>query len=152
MITSIMIASMIKSTIKPRQIYRFSLGLLLGSTIFSAPGYAASELSDRALRQATENNHSQVNVPEVLDCDTDMRQEECNRLQYERYANNADRSYDEFLRNETVSPLRTQVIKQPLLTQPLENPGASAEPRPDLDTFINQLPSRLPVASTGIRP
>ncbi|WP_156935828.1 hypothetical protein [Alkanindiges illinoisensis] len=141
--------------IKPRLIYLSSMGLLLGSTLFSSLGYAATELSDRALRHETEANPAQANVADVLDCPKDMREAECTRLQYERYANQTDRSYNEFLKNETTNPLRNRVIKQPLLTQPLDNPSAPAEPRPNLNNMLNQLktlPDRLPPTSIGTQP
>lgn len=116
--------------------------LALGSM---ASAFAATELSDRALRQQTEANHSDSNVAEVLDCDKDMSREACSRLQYERYAKHTDRSYDEFLRNETTNPLRNQVIKQPLLTQPLENPSAPPASRlADLSNRTPLLPNTLP--------
>ena len=141
--------------IKPRLIYLSGLGVLLGSTLFSSLGYAATELSDRALRHETEANPAKANVAEVLDCPKDMREAECTRLQYERYANQTDRSYNEFLKNETTNPLRNRVIKQPLLTQPLDNPSAPAEPRPKLNNLRNQLqtlPDRLPSTSIGTQP
>lgn len=130
---------------------RFSPALTLSalSTVIMlsifAPAFAATELTDRALRQQTEANHSDSNVAEVLDCDKDMSREACNRLQYERYAKQTDRSYDEFLRNETTNPLRNQVIKQPLLTQPLENPTAPPASRlADLSNQAPLLPNNLP--------
>ena len=122
----------------------FLLGALLGLGSM-APAFAATELTDRALRQQTEANHSDSNMAEVLDCDKDMSREACNRLQYERYAKQTDRSYDEFLRNETTNPLRNQVIKQPLLTQPLENPTAPPASRlADLSNQAPLLPNNLP--------
>ncbi|RYY78627.1 MAG: hypothetical protein EOO69_09750 [Moraxellaceae bacterium] len=135
-----------------RQIYLSSLALLLGSSLFSTVSYAATELSDPALRHETEANPAKTDIPEVLDCPKDMRDAECTRLQYERYANHTDRSYDEFLRNETTNPLRNRVIKQPLLTQPLDNPSSPKEPRPDLNNFIKQLPNSLPPTSLGTQP
>jgi hypothetical protein len=138
--------------INSRQIYLAGLGLLLGSSIFSTLSYAATELSDRALRHETEANPAKAEIPEVLDCPKDMREAECTRLQYERYTNQTDRSYNEFLKNEITNPLRNRVIKQPLLTQPLENPSAPAEPRPNLNNFINQLPNSLPPTSMGNQP
>lgn len=138
-----------------RQIYLSGLALLLGSSIFSTFGNAATELSDRALSRETEANPAKTEVPEVLDCPKDMREAECTRLQYERYANHTDRSYDEFLRNETTNPLRNRVIKQPLLTQPLENPNTPTEPRPNLNNMLNQLktlPDRLPPTGMGTQP
>jgi hypothetical protein len=133
--------------INSRQIYLTGLGLLLGSSIFSTLSYAATELSDRALSQETEANPAKADIPEVLDCPEEMREAECTRLQYERFANQTDRSYNEFLRNETTNPLRNRVIKQPLLTQPLENPTAPPEPRSNVNNLFNQLqtlPDRLP--------
>lgn len=136
-------------------IYRAMWGFLLGASIASSASFAATPLSDRALRQQTEANRAITNVVEVLDCPKDMREAECTRLQYERYANQTDRSYNEFLKNETTNPLRNRVIKQPLLTQPLDNPSAPAEPRPNLNNLRNQLqtlPERLPSTSIGTQP
>lgn len=138
--------------INTRQIYLSGLALLLGSSLFSTFSNAATELSDRALSHQTESNPAKTDIPEVLDCPKDMRDAECTRLQYERYANHTDRSYDEFLRNETTNPLRNRVIKQPLLTQPLEKPNAPTEPRPNLNNLINQLPNSLPPTSIGTQP
>lgn len=135
-------------------IYRAMWGFLLGASIASSASFAATPLSDRALRQQTEANPAITNVVEVLDCPRDMREAECTRLQYERYANQTNRSYNEFLKTETTNPLRNRVIKQPLLTQPLENRNAPAQTQPTLNDLINQqvLPGRTPSAGTGIQP
>lgn len=126
-----------------------ALPVLLSSVLASSITVAATKLSDRALRQATETSHSNTSVTEVLDCSKEMSQEACNRLQYERYARQSGASYEEFLRNETVNPLRNQVIKQPLLTQPLNTPNAPPEPQTNLPDLINQIRQNptLPTAS-----
>ncbi|XID75075.1 hypothetical protein ACF3NA_00400 [Alkanindiges sp. WGS2144] len=131
---------------KPRLVYITALSLLLGGALFSGASHAATPLSDTALSQETETNHSELDVPDVLDCDKDMRKAECNRLQYENYANQTDRSYNEFLKNETNNPLRNRIIKQPLLTQPLEKSSPTPEQRPNLPDLINrpQLPALPP--------
>ncbi len=110
--------------IKPRPIYVAAFSILSASLFMSSNILAASKLTDKELSHTTEANPALVNVPDVLDCPEDMPDVDCTRLQYENYANQTDRSYDEFLKNETTNPLRNKVIKQPLLTQPLEKPNA----------------------------
>lgn len=129
--------------------YSIALSVLLGASLISSSVSAATKLSDRALRQETETSHSNTNATKVIDCSKNMSKEQCNRLQYERYAKQTGVSYDEFLRTETVNPLRNQVIKQPLLTQPLENPSVPTPPRPNLPDLLNQIqsPDRLPPAT-----
>ena len=112
----------------------------------SSGTFAAEKLNDKELRHATETNTSLVSVRDVLDCPKDMPEADCNRLQYENYANQVDRSYDEFLKTETTNPLRNRVIKQPLLTQPLEKPNVPQEPRPTINDLNNQLKSVINTA------
>lgn len=133
--------------IKPHAINYSILGVLTTALWITSPAFSAEKLNEQQLRHATEANPALVNVPDVLDCPKDMPEADCNRLQYENYANQTDRSYNEFLKNETNNPLRNRVIKQPLLTQPLEKPSAAQEPRPDLNKLYDQLkavPRQLP--------
>lgn len=109
---------------KSRLIYLAAISLISSSFLFSQAAFSATKLSDTQLRTETETNTALVKVPDTFDCDKDMSDAECTRLQYEHYANPAEHAYNEFLKNETTNPLRDKVIKQPLLTQPLQKNNA----------------------------
>ena len=109
---------------KTRLISLATVSLLSSSFLFSTTTFAATKLSDKQLRTETETNTALVKVPDTFDCDKDMSDADCTRLQYEHYANQVDSAYDQFLKNETTTPLRDKVIKQPLLTQPMQKTNA----------------------------
>lgn len=134
-------SSTIAKSSKSRNKSLMMLTVLNVALVSTSGAFAAEKLNDKELRHATETNTSLVSVRDVLDCPKDMPEADCNRLQYENYANQVDRSYDEFLKRETTNPLTNRVIKQPLLTQPLEKPNMPQEPRSNINDLNNQLKS-----------
>ncbi len=109
---------------KTRLIYLATVGLFSSTFLFSQTAFSATKLTDTQLRTETEANTTLVKVPDTFDCDKDMSDADCTRLQYEHYANQVDSAYDQFVKTETTNPLRDNVIKQPLLTQPLQKTNA----------------------------
>ncbi len=127
--------------IKKRSNTLMILGVMSMWLTLSSGAIAAEKLNDKELRHATESNATLVKVPDTFDCEKNMSDADCTRLQYEHYANQVDSAYDQFIKTETTNPLRNRVIKQPLLTQPLEKPNVPQEPRPNINDLNNQLKS-----------
>lgn len=88
----------------------------------SMSGFAAKELSDRELRATADSNTAVLTTSIILQCPKNMEPVACERLKTLRYAREGQtqRSYDQFLNQQTENPISNQVIKQPLMTQPMQ--------------------------------
>lgn len=98
--------------------------MILTATLLtvSASGFAAEKLSDADLRQVVDVSTAHLHIDEMIQCPKNMEATRCEQLKTLRYASEGQtkNSYRLFLNEETQNPLSNQVIKQPLLTQPMQ--------------------------------
>lgn len=103
---------------------RFSVVFSVAILAVASHSGAAEKLSDKELRASAESNTAVLHTSIILQCPKNMDPVACERLKTLRYASEeqTQNSYKLFLNGETQNPLSNQVIKQPLLTQPLKQP------------------------------
>lgn len=98
------------------------LNMMLILSCSTTASFAAKELSDRELRATADSNTAVLTTSIILQCPKNMEPVACERLKTLRYAREGQtqRSYDQFLNHQTENPISNQVIKQPLMTQPMQ--------------------------------
>lgn len=101
---------------------RMKIILTAAMLVLSMNSFAAEKLSDTELRSTAETSTAVLHTNIILQCPKDMDAIQCERLKTLRYASEGQtqNSYRLFLNQETQNPLSNQVIKQPLLTQPMK--------------------------------
>lgn len=99
-------------------------GLVCGIALIMVPvpvAFAVEKLSDQELSASAGVNIKPLEIIQILHCPEKLSAVECERLRTQRYASEGQtkESYKIFLDNETMTPISNQVIKQPLLSQPM---------------------------------
>jgi hypothetical protein len=88
----------------------------------SLNSFAVEKMTDKELRSNAETSTAALHTNIIIQCPDGMDALKCEQLKTQRFANEeqTQNSYKLFLNQETQNPLSNQVIKQPLLTQPMK--------------------------------